>query len=76
MLATTVLMTCQLAFMALNFFQQSEASDFKDLGTWLLVGFVLAVAAGVAFTVVRLRLREKKPPAAQIISINFPHSKG
>ena len=76
MLTTTLLMTCQLAFMAMNFFQQSEASDFVDLGTLLLVGFVLAVGAGVAFTVVRLRMRERKPPAAQIISINSPRSNG
>lgn len=76
MLATTVLMTSQLIFMAMNFFQQSEASDFKDLGPLLLGGFVLAVAAGVAFTVVRLRMRERKPPAAQIISINSPNPKG
>ena len=76
MLAATILMTCQLAFMAMNLFQQGEASDFKDLGTLMLVGFVLAVGAGVAFTVVRLRMREKKPPAAQIISISSPHSKG
>jgi hypothetical protein len=76
MLTTIVLMTCQLAFMAMNFFQQSDASDFKDLGTLLLVGFVLAVGAGVTFTLVRLRMREKKPPAAQIISISSPHQKG
>jgi hypothetical protein len=49
---------------------QSEASDFKDLGKMLIGGFVLAVVAGVAFTLVRLRLRDKKPMGAQIISIN------
>ena len=75
MLATTVLMTSQLILMVMNFFQQSEASDFGDLGTLLLVGFLLAVGGGVAFTLIRLRLRERKPPAARIISINSPHTK-
>lgn len=75
MFATTVLLTAQFTLMALNFFQQSEASDFGDLGTLLLLGFALAVGGGVAFTLIRLRLRERKPPAAQIISINSPHTK-
>jgi hypothetical protein len=75
MLATIVLITSQLTLMVMNFFEQSEASDFGDLGTLLLVGFVLAVGGGVAFTLIRLRLRERKPPAAQIISINSPHTK-
>jgi hypothetical protein len=74
--ATTLLATFPLIFMAMSFFQQSEGSDFKDLGIMLLGGFVLAVGAGVAFTVVRLRMRDRKPPAAQIISINSPHTKG
>ncbi|MCU1263967.1 MAG: hypothetical protein JWM21_285 [Acidobacteria bacterium] len=75
MLATTKLIAGQLILIAMNSFLQGETSDFKDLGTLLLVGFVLAVGAGVAFTVIRLRLREKKPPTAQIISINWPHTK-
>ena len=59
---------------ALNLMFDGDESDFKDLGKLLLGGFVLAVAAGIAFTVVRQRLRDKKPPAAQFISINsFKH---
>jgi hypothetical protein len=73
--ATTLLITFQLT-LAMNFFQQSDVSGFKDLGMLLLGGFVLAVGAGVAFTVIRLRMRERRPPAAQIISINSPHTKG
>jgi hypothetical protein len=59
MLTTTLLLTGQLALATLSLLQ-AESTDFGDLGKTLLVGFVLAVAAGVAFTLVRLRLREKK----------------
>ena len=49
----------------------SEAlSDMKDLGTIMLVGFVLAVVTAVVLTVVRLRIRDKKPAEPQFISIN------
>lgn len=70
MLQNSLLVTCQLAFMAISFLLQGDVSDFKDLGKLLLGGFVLAVGAGVAFTVVRLRLRDKKPAAAAFLSIN------
>ena len=71
MLQNSLLLTCQLAFMLL----QGDGSDFKDLGKLLFGGFVLAVGTGVAFTVVRLRLRDKKPPKEQFISINSPQRK-
>lgn len=49
----------------------SEAlSEMNDLGTIMLVGFVLAVLAAIALTVIRLRIREKKPDEPQFISIN------
>lgn len=75
MLQNSLLLSCQLAFMSMSFLQQSGVSDFKDPGKLLIGGFVLAVAAGIAFTVVRLRLRDKKPPAAQFISINASERK-
>lgn len=70
MLLSSSLLTCQLALMALTFLLQGDASDFQDLGKLLVIGFGLALAAGVAFTVIRLRLRDKKPAAAAFISIN------
>jgi len=76
MLQNSLLLSCQLAFMAMSFLQQGDVSDFKDLGKLLIGGFVLAVGAGIAFTVVRLRLRDKKPPAAQFISINASEREG
>lgn len=45
-------------------------AEMNDLGTLMLGGFILAVVAAVALTIVRLRIREKKPEAAQFISIN------
>jgi H+/gluconate symporter-like permease len=51
--------------------QESIGSDFNDLGRKLLIGFVLAVAFAIAFTVIKLRLRDKNPPAA-FISVTAP----
>ncbi len=45
-------------------------ADMNDLGILMLGGFILAVVAAVALTIIRLRIREKKPKAAQFISIN------
>lgn len=64
MLAIALFETSQLLML------QNESSDFGDLGKYLIAGFVLAVVAGVTFTVVRLRLRDKRPPNAQVISIS------
>ena len=74
MLTTTIFLTCQLALATIGLLQ-AESTDFGDLGKTLLVGFVLAVAAGVAFTLVRLRLRDKKPLAARVISISSPKNR-
>jgi hypothetical protein len=46
--------------------QESIGSDFNDLGRKILGGFIVAVAFAITFTVVKLRLRDKKPPAAFI----------
>ncbi|MEP6569067.1 MAG: hypothetical protein ABJC10_04770 [Acidobacteriota bacterium] len=53
-------------------FQETIGSDFNDLGRKLLIGFVLAVVFAIAFTVVRLRLRDKNPPAAFISITGSP----
>jgi hypothetical protein len=45
-------------------------ADMNDLGTLMLGGFVLALVGAIAITVIRLRIREKKPQATQFISIN------
>ncbi|HXD32160.1 MAG TPA: hypothetical protein VN643_13640 [Pyrinomonadaceae bacterium] len=63
MLTLALLLSSQLLLL------QNDGSDFKDLGKYLVIGFVLAVGAGVTFTVVRLRLRDRKPQTGQVISI-------
>ena len=45
-------------------------ADMNDLGTLMLGGFILALVGAIAITVIRLRIREKKPQAPQFISIN------
>ena len=60
----------QLAVFAMSLvIEEGNETDFKDLGRLMLLGFVLAVGIGVTFTVIRMRLRDKKPPA-DFISIN------
>lgn len=58
--------------LAIFLIQEEIATDFNDLGKLLLGGFVLAVAVAIALTFVRLRLRDKKPPTSEFISINSP----
>lgn len=52
-----------LGSIAINLLQDSIGSDFGDLGRKLLGGFAVAVVVAIAFTVIKLRLRDKNPPA-------------
>jgi hypothetical protein len=65
----TTLALYQLSVIAISLLQDDASSDFNDLGKKLLGGFVLAVVVAVALTFIKLRLREKKPPA-EFISIS------
>ena len=56
--------------LAVFLLQEEIASDFNDLGKLLLGGFVLAVAVAIGLTFVRLRLRDKKVPVSEFISIS------
>lgn len=49
---------------------QENAGNFDDLGKLLLGGVVAAIVVAVGFTLVRFRLRDKKPPASSFISIS------
>jgi hypothetical protein len=51
---------------------QETTTDFNDLGTLLLGGVAAAIVLAIAFTFVRLKLREKKPPTSSFISISSP----
>lgn len=54
---------------------QEALSDMNDLGIWMLGGFVLAVAGAIALTVIRLRIREKRPESPQFVSISSREEK-
>jgi adenine/guanine phosphoribosyltransferase-like PRPP-binding protein len=56
--------------LAVHLIQEDIATDFNDLGTLLLGGFALAVVVAIALTFVRLRLRDKKVPTSEFISIS------
>jgi hypothetical protein len=49
---------------------QENAGNFDDLGKLLLGGVVAAIVVAVGFTLVRFRLRDKKPQESGFISIN------
>lgn len=49
---------------------QEDAGNFEDLGKLLFGGVAAAIVVAVAFTVVRFRLRDKKPQTSNFISIS------
>ena len=59
-----------LGSLSVIFFQDTIGSDFSELGRQLLAGFLVAVAVAVSFTVIKLRRRDKHPPAPFISIIN------
>ena len=68
--ATLVLLLLNIHALATLLFQEEIATDFNDLGKLLLGGFASAVAVAIALTFVRLRLRDKKVPTSEFISIS------
>jgi len=60
--------TYQLVVLAIHLILEAEETDFSGLGKMMLAGFVLAIGVALAITFIRLRARDKKPPA-QFISI-------
>lgn len=65
----TTLALYQLCLIAICFLPDETAPDFSELGSKLLGGFALAVIVAVTYAVLKLRWRDKNPPA-QFISIN------
>lgn len=55
--------------------QESIGADFNDMGRKILGGFIVAVVFAITFTVVKLRLRDKKPSAAFISITATPSEK-
>jgi hypothetical protein len=56
--------------MVLMLLLEENASHFDDLGKLLLGGVVAAIVVAVGFTLIRFRLRDKKPQESGFISIN------
>jgi hypothetical protein len=54
---------------------QDEATNFNDLGKLLLGGVAAAIVCAVAFTLVRLRIRDKRPATTNFISIGSTDDK-
>ena len=52
--------------LGISLLQDSIGSDSSDLGRKLLGGFAVAVVVAIAFTIIKLRLRDKNPPPAFI----------
>lgn len=50
--------------------QENATSGFDDLGKLLLYGVAAAIVVAVGFTIVRFRMRDKKPPTSSFISIS------
>jgi hypothetical protein len=58
-----------LSLLAISFLQDNISADFGELGGKLLGGFILAVVVAVTLAILKVRWRDKNPPA-QFISIN------
>ena len=50
--------------------QEAPTAAFDDLGKLLLGGTVAAVVLAIGFTLIRLRMRDKKPQTSNFISIS------
>ena len=65
----------QLCSNSLLLFNLAETTGvFDDLGTLLLGGVVAAIVVAIGFTLIRLRVRDKKPQAPSFISISSTES--
>ncbi len=70
----TTLALYHLSLLLISLLQDDTAANFNDLGGKLLGGFVLAVVVAVAYTFIKLRLRDQKPPTRFISISSFQRS--
>jgi hypothetical protein len=68
----TAIALYHFSLLLISVLQDEISSDLDGRGKQLLAGFVLAVVVAVAYTFIKLRLRDKKLPA-QFISISSFH---
>lgn len=60
---STTFASYQFVLLILGLLQSEKVDDFGDLGRKLLGGFVAGVFVAIAFALIRIKLREKHPPA-------------
>ena len=65
-----ILFTLCINTLVLISFLQETPTNFDELGTLLLGGVAAAIVLAVGFTLVRFRLRDKKPQTSNFISIS------
>ncbi len=68
----TAIALYHFSLLLISVLQDEISSDLDGRGKQLLAGFVLSVVVAVAYTFIKLRLRDKKLPA-QFISISSFH---
>lgn len=56
--------------MFLLIFQETATGAFDDLGKLLLGGVAAAIVLAIGFTLIRIRMRDKKPQTSNFISIS------
>ena len=61
---------CLNSLVLISLLQETPPTNFDDLGKLLLGGVAAAIVFAVGFTVVRFRLRDKKPQTSSFISIS------
>lgn len=64
-----LLLTVSLESLTVLALIQETQTDFQDLGKLLLGGVIAAIVVAIAFTFVRMKLRDKKPQTSSFISI-------
>ena len=72
MFTTVSFLLYRLASFMTLFVEEAQASDFEDFGSLLLLGGVVAIGVGVAFTVVRSKRGNTENRESQFISIKPP----
>ena len=65
-----LLTLCFNYLLLIELLQENSTTNFDDLGKLLLGGVAAAIVLAVGFTLVRFRMRDKKPPTSNFISIS------
>lgn len=65
-----LIFSLRLKTLALFVLLQESENGFEDLGLLLLIGVAAALVVAVGFTLIRFKLRDKKPPSSNFISIS------